>query len=181
MPDFIAYPKTPRLFRDVVVTEKIDGTNAAVQVDELGAVTAQSRRRIITPDDDNFGFARWAAEHAGVLADTLGPGVHFGEWWGSGIQRGYGLAEKRLSLFNASRWEAEDLSAVPGLGVVPVLARCTFGQDVIEDSVQRLRDEGSLAAPGFRPAEGIVVWHSASRQAYKVLLENDELPKGVAA
>ena len=34
----------------------------------------------------------------------LVPGRHFGEWWGSGIQRGYGLDEKTFSLFNAYRW-----------------------------------------------------------------------------
>lgn len=34
----------------------------------------------------------------------LGKGYHYGEWWGKGIQRGYGLEEKRFSLFNVSRW-----------------------------------------------------------------------------
>jgi hypothetical protein len=65
----------------------------------------RSRSRWITPDDDNFGFAAWVEANRDELL-TLGPGRHFGEWWGSGIQRGYGLpkGEKRFSLFNVSRW-----------------------------------------------------------------------------
>ena len=108
------------------ITEKIDGTNAAVvlvpyqqaDVDQLPfslatvpdpahgmylSVLAQSRSRYLTAEQDNFGFAAWVKAHAEELA-ALGPGVHFGEWWGKGIQRGYGLDEKRFSLFNVSRW-----------------------------------------------------------------------------
>lgn len=80
---FRAWPKTPRLFRDMVITEKIDGTNAAVIVAD-GKLYAQSRKRIITPDDDNFGFASWVAEHPELV--ELGEGYHYGEWWGKGIQ-----------------------------------------------------------------------------------------------
>jgi len=100
-----------------VITEKIDGTNAAIGVvqtgwdGEAGAVSrphyrvyAQSRTRIITPQSDNMGFAAWVQQHAEVLAQTLGEGLHFGEWWGVGIQRGYGLSERRFSLFNTARW-----------------------------------------------------------------------------
>jgi hypothetical protein len=64
MTEFKPWPKIARLNRDITITEKIDGTNAAVIVTEEGEVAAQSRTRIITPDADNFGFARWVAEHA---------------------------------------------------------------------------------------------------------------------
>lgn len=147
--EFKAWPKTPRLFRDVVITEKIDGTNAAVVISEhpfgthvngppadaalvfgpgkMGnggnpvceyLVSAQSRNRVITPDRDNFGFARWVHANARKLAATLGEGYHYGEWWGQGIQRGYGLDHKRFSLFNVSRWGDIDLSAVDSLSVL---------------------------------------------------------------
>lgn len=49
-----------------------------------------SRTRWITPEDDNYGFAKWANENKEELL-KLGIGQHFGEWWGSGIQRGYNL------------------------------------------------------------------------------------------
>ncbi len=60
-----------------------------------------SRTRWITAQDDNHGFARWVEGNKQELL-KLGAGRHFGEWWGSGIQRGYGLqkGEKRFSLFN---------------------------------------------------------------------------------
>jgi hypothetical protein len=103
MTEFQEFPKMPRRSRDVVITEKIDGTNACVFIGEDGEFLAGSRTRWITPEDDNFGFSRWAHENKDDLL-TLGPGRHFGEWWGSGIQRKYGLTEKRFSLFNTSRW-----------------------------------------------------------------------------
>ena len=190
-PEFVAWPKTPRLFRDVIITEKIDGTNSAVGITEDGAVYAQSRTRIIAPGKgtDNFGFAQWVADNAGTLTDDLGPGLHFGEWWGSGIQRGYGLlnGEKRFSLFNVTRWRGEDEFDetpdfyTPGLRLVPVLYEHIFDTDAVTDAIDRLRLHGSAAAPGFDRPEGVVIYHTAARQVFKVLLENDELPKGVAA
>jgi hypothetical protein len=214
--EFTPWPKTPRLFREAVITEKIDGTNAAVVVvaaetvseedyrphmravltpdDRAAYVVAQSRKRLITPEDDNFGFARWVHEHADGLALRLGLGVHFGEWWGSGIQRGYGLprGERRFSLFHVARYadavnpKAEDedgavLPDVPGLGVVPVLAQDVFSTDLVNGVLGSLRALGSRAAPGFMRPEGVVVFHSAARNVYKALLENDQAPKGCAA
>ena len=180
MIEFEAFPKIPRLNRGMVVTEKIDGTNAAVIITEDGEVGAQSRKRLITPDADNFGFARWVHENADALASTLGPGRHFGEWWGQGIQRRYGLQEKRFSLFNTSRWSAADLAAVPQLSVVPVLAAGNFSHDTIAECVRELAESGSAAAPGFMDPEGVVVYLSAARQFFKVMVKNDDLPKGLA-
>jgi hypothetical protein len=184
-PEFTPYGKTPRLFRDMVVTEKIDGTNAGIRVTDDGAIIAQSRNRIITPDADNHGFAAWVAEHAGVLTDVLGPGLHFGEWWGSGIGRGYDLpkGEKRLSLFNVKRWEGQEdeLGMVPGLGVVPVLHRGTFNTRHVQIVLEHLKASGSVCAPGFMRPEGVVVFHSQAGQVFKVLAEGDEYAKSQLA
>lgn len=181
--EFKPWPKIPRLNREMIITEKIDGTNAAVVVSEDGSVVgAQSRNRIITPDDDNYGFAKWVYGNAGALADTLGPGYHYGEWWGSGIQRGYGLpkGEKRFSLFNVTRWDEIDLD-VEGLGVVPALFTGVFDTETILYYLGELQQLGSAAAPGFDRPEGVVVFHTAAQQVFKVLIENDELPKGAVA
>lgn len=125
MTEFTPFPKIPRLFRDIVITEKIDGTNAAITFtpEDGWTLITQSRSRVIISSDDNFGFARWAENNAEALFEVLGFGTHFGEWWGSGIQRGYGLpkGEKRFSLFNVHRWKDVDFSSVPGLGVVPTM------------------------------------------------------------
>src|SRR5882724_293770 len=101
--EFTEFNKIARLSRNCVVTEKLDGTNASIVIGEAGEFLVGSRTRWITPEDDNYGFARWAHTHKEELL-TLGPGQHFGEWWGNGIQRKYGLSEKRFSLFNTARW-----------------------------------------------------------------------------
>ena len=174
--EFVPFPKIARLNREVVITEKIDGTNAQVHVSEDGAVRAGSRSRWITPNDDNFGFARWVADHADELK-ALGPGSHFGEWWGAGIQRRYGLDCKRFSLFNVARWG--DLMTRPACcHVVPTIWQGIIRGDEVEFCLAKLRTFGSIAAPGFMKPEGIVLFHTAASQLFKVTLEKDEAPKG---
>jgi hypothetical protein len=181
LPPFVEFPKIPRLLRGCLVTEKIDGTNACVYVPEEvgGEMLFGSRTRWITPENDNFGFAAWGHEHASKLW-KLGPGTHYGEWWGKGIQRGYGLDERRFSLFNVHRWGAPE--ARPACcHVVPVLGKLDkFHSPFIDIALQRLRDYGSKAAPGFMRPEGVVIFHVAGGHLYKVTLENDEAPKTLA-
>ena len=181
--EFKGFPKIPRLNREIVITEKIDGTNGCIIVDAQGDVYAQSRNRFVTLSEDNAGFAKWVYSYKGLLAETLGEGYHYGEWWGSGINRGYGIgkngvAERFFSLFNVGRWAGIDLSAVPGLDIVPVLYRGNFNTEVIEDILYRLEQGGSKAMPGYEKPEGVVVWHEAARQLFKVTIEGDEKPKG---
>lgn len=184
MSEFQTWPKIARLNRDIIITEKIDGTNAAIGVTADGEVYAQSRTRIITPEADNFGFARWVEANKVALATALGVGLHFGEWWGAGIQRGYGLTEKRFSLFNTARFgylsDPEYLRSMPHvpLSVVPVLYDGPFDQARIEGELTALAGLGSVAAPGFDNPEGIVIWHTAARTMFKVTIEGDEKPKG---
>lgn len=110
----------------------------------------------------------------------LGPGRHFGEWWGSGIQRRYGIDEKRFSLFNVGRWNAENRPPAC-CGTVPLLFQGPFSTEIVDWNVERLRQEGSFAAPGFMRAEGVVVYLPAARELFKVTLERDEQPKSLAA
>jgi hypothetical protein len=42
--EFTAWPKTLRLYRTIIVTEKIDGTNAGVHIRKLGDVASQGYR-----------------------------------------------------------------------------------------------------------------------------------------
>lgn len=154
-PEFIRFPKIGRLDSPCTVTEKIDGTNACVVITPDGGVFAQSRSRIITPDADNYGFAAWVATNASQLRQ-LGEGHHFGEWWGSGIQRSYNQTRKRFSLFNVARW-ADDrpdcCDVVPTISVGDFLSLDFL---LIEED---LRACGSLAAPGFMRPEGFMVYH----------------------
>lgn len=173
--EFIPWPKIHRLRRNITVTEKVDGTNACIIITDDGLVAAQSRKRLITPESDNFGFAAWVAEHREELLE-LGPGRHYGEWYGLGIQRGYGLTEKRFALFNANRWR--DATLPSQIEVVPTLYQGPFSDGAIEDCLEDLRVSGSRIAQGFDNPEGIVVYMDAARTSYKVLIENDEIPKG---
>lgn len=179
-PAFQPWPKIARLMRECVITEKLDGTNAAIGVLEDGRVYAQSRNRLITPEDDNYGFARWVHANAPLLRDTLGIGLHFGEWWGAGIQRGYGLKEKRFSLFNTALWNDGNLSPLRDIGVrvVPTLYTGLFDTMVTDQKLIELRMNGSVAAPGFMNPEGIVIWHDAARVMFKRTIVGDEKPKG---
>lgn len=128
--EFKAFNKIPRLSREVIITEKIDGTNGIVGIwmrnelsqEELDnpkfpymsvtkdgldyVIIAGSRTKWIDIHNDNAGFGRWVSDNREELI-KLGVGYHYGEWWGQKIQRGYDLKEKRFSLFNTSIWTSE--------------------------------------------------------------------------
>jgi hypothetical protein len=205
----------PRFSRECIITEKIDGTNASVAIvadggqpfdkaicswhqdGESWSMLAGSRTHWITPKDDNYGFARWVEENQRALMD-LGPGNHFGEWWGCGIQRGYGMTEKRWSLFNVARWclhseepkrivtadlriEKYQMKLPACCHLVPVLYRGNFDTYAAETVLLRLESHGSYASPGFMNPEGIVIYHIAGNVGFKKTIEKDGEPKAVAA
>jgi hypothetical protein len=186
-PPFDKFPKIPRLLREIVITEKLDGTNSSVLIDEWGSIFAGSRTRWITPEKDNYGFAKWVEGNKSELLN-LGPGRHHGEWWGQGIQRHYGLKEKRFSLFNVHRWaddaptvdfEGNPLSRRPVIcDVVPVLYRGVLDTLQVAEVLEDLRRRGSRAVPGWMKPEGIICFHTAASVLFKTLLENDDTPKG---
>ena len=190
---FTQFPKMARLQREVIVTEKIDGTNAQLYITDDGKMLFGSRTRWITPGDDNFGFARWATDHKDELMQ-LGPGRHFGEWWGRGIQRNYGLNYRRFSLFNVTRWcpHGEVPKAIPTADprtvkmqdmlpacchLVPILWQGLFSTAEATIQLWELGQTGSKAAPGFMNPEGIVVFHTAGNVGFKMTLDNDGVPK----
>lgn len=174
---FKSFPRIPRLFRDVIITEKLDGTNAQIHITPGGIVLAGSRNRWLKPDADNYGFAAWCQLHQEELL-KLGPGTHYGEWWGHGIQRGYGLNEKRFSLFNVARDRPDGLPACVSL--VPVLAEANFSEYAVRQCIERLKTHGSVAAPGFMRPEGVVMFHVPSQLTFKITCEGDERPKALA-
>lgn len=177
IPLFKSFPKIPRLSREVVITEKIDGTNATIWIDGDGDVWAGSKNRWLSPENDNYGFAKWVEVHEQEF-NFLGETVLNGEWWGQGIQRGYGLAEKRFSLFNVNRWIKPEVRPAC-CGVVPVIITGNFDTNLIEASVNYLRQFGSRAAPGYMNPEGIVIFHTAGNLMFKKTLIEDKKPKNL--
>lgn len=203
--EFKKWPSIPRLSKEkAVVTEKIDGSNSCIRIrpfdvaqdrsDQVDTVSvdgyswivwAQSRTRMLQPvkSSDNFGFAAWVYEHAVELVDILGPGDHYGEWWGSKIQCGYGLTngERRFSLFNAPRWnEAIDIypgsTEVKELCTVPMLYSGPFIDMDLTSLREDLLRNGSEAMPGFK-AEGMVLYLRELDASYKILLDKDDQHK----
>ena len=160
--EFKPWPKIPRVEnRKEYYTEKIDGTNACIIIDNEGNIGCQSRTRIITPEDDNFGFAKWVKENSEELI-KLGEGYHFGEWWGLGIQRGYNQTEKKFSLFNTHR----DPTSLPTcVSQVP-----SIHANSVEEAKEILITGGSLAAPGFMNVEGVVIFEYNTKTYWKAII-----------
>lgn len=197
MGEFKGWGSTTRENKNKTVTEKIDGTNACIVIYD-GKVTAQSRKRVITPDDDNYGFARWVYDNAGVLMDTLGFGYHYGEWFGEGIQKNpLGIEGKRFALFHATKYtEANgyELNKVDGLETVPLLHHGQCDVWTIPDIMADLQDFGSKVVGAARhvyessiiegftydravAAEGIIIWNNETKTRTKMLLEGDAFHK----
>jgi len=82
---------------------KLHGSNAAITVESNGNVYAQSRSRIITPGpEDNCGFAAWVSEHKDVWAKNANQKVDltiYGEWCGSGVQKGVAISNIDRKVF----------------------------------------------------------------------------------
>lgn len=165
--EFKPWPKITRVEkrRKPIFTEKIDGTNACIVIDEGGNFACQSRTRFITPEDDNYGFARWAYANKEELM-KLGVGHHFGEWWGQGVQRGYGMAEKRFSLFNTLRWGEHNPNTPNCVSVVPVIPVAS-----VEEAIEFLTKTGSVAAPGFERPEGAVMFDPDTETCFKIIMD----------
>lgn len=210
-PEFQSYPKIPRYSREIIITEKIDGSNGQIYIlrndsirsndsflefkesplslaglfgEDYGIapgyynIFAGSRNRWVTTDNDNFGFASWVKENAVELL-KLGEGRHFGEWWGKGIQRGYGLDTKKFSLFNVNRWNSYNKPDC--CDVIPVLYKGPWTY-MLEDSssisaidyaMYNLREAGSFAAPGYMNPEGIIIFHTAGNYLFKKTFMHD--------
>lgn len=167
---FQAWAKIPRLEAEVMtITEKIDGTNACIVITE-DDIYAQSRTRIITPEQDNHGFARWVEEHKDSLRVDLGVGRFYGEWFGAGIQRKYGMDDKWFALFNAHRFvpqvghfDTPNITSVPILHSGPSLDFLLARQ-----YADWLYDQGSRLVPGFMKPEGVVIHLKLGGATYKI-------------
>jgi hypothetical protein len=82
---------------------KLHGTNAAVQVYQDGRIVAQSRTSELSTTSDNAGFAQWVDSQADlwkkIAADSDEDMIIFGEWAGSGIQKGVAVSNIGKKVF----------------------------------------------------------------------------------
>lgn len=160
-----------------VITEKLDGTNAQIVIEDNKIVGVGSRQRWIAPGKltDNYGFAGWVQDNEEELVAKLGDGQHFGEWYGSGIQRAYGRTgnDKRFALFNTGRWS--DAAVRPACcECVPVLFAGEFSRGNVDKVMRDLAENGSSMVPGFMRPEGIIIYLPGPRILLKETYEHSD-------
>lgn len=220
-PEFKSFSKIPRFEGlQVIITQKIHGTNAQVYIEEIDVnnnqvcpcachsrrfwrepsyidgqlvhekmhshqecqcdryaiynnksykVYAGSRTRWLTPEDDNYGFAKWVDQNAQTLIEFLGEGRHYGEWAGPGINSGEGLKQKTFVLFEPWRYTAgkyevvlpDDIKFVPIFNI-PICEEISI-YDYINIIMGDLKNKGSFLVPGYMFPEGIVITINGQR------------------
>jgi hypothetical protein len=190
-PLFRSFSSIPRWSKGVAVSEKIDGTNAQIHIVQYGDeefdfdghawlaiaknferdqyMLVASRNKYIMLDQDNQGFGNWCLANVAELW-KLGPGRHYGEWAGPGIQKNpLNLEEKRLFMFNP-KWVDQGPSCVE---IAPVLAECMDAGD-IDQLMADLKRNGTQVEGGKGQAEGVVIYHHGSGKLYKATYDNPE-------
>lgn len=174
--DFKAYPKTQRLSNEIVtIAEKIDGTNGVLHVDHQSrTVLAGSRSKWLINDGsrswDNHGFGAWVKENEEKLLN-LPEGLHYGEWYGKGINRNYGMKDRKLMLFNRSRYQniLEEGDFPTELELETVISLVSVSE-LPEEALRikaRVDKEGSYHVPGFMKTEGVIFRFQLSAKVYK--------------
>lgn len=189
------------------VTEKINGTNGQILVDDeaVQILCVGSRGRPILPDvpaarhpvtgrtvrddagkpvipkqvRDNFGFACQVYQDEEWVAEALGPGRHYGEWAGPGIQKNpLDLPTRLFFLFSRSdRYDTDGLVFIDWLRLVPELYEGPLDFDQVEMIMDDLLEQGTYVAdagPDARAPEGVVV--ATLDQRFK--FTPDPRPKG---
>lgn len=192
--EFKSFPEIKKLgSTEFSVTQKIHGTNAQVmiypkkmernvdagngqgytEIVETGEMEllVGSRTRWIVPGDDNYGFAAFVYANKQEFIDKLGPGQHFGEWAGPGINSGEGLSQKTFILFDYWKFPSER-PLPPQTATVPVLYSGSFDLSQVEKCMEDLKTNGSRLVAGFMRSEGVVVQIKGTR--YKVVFDAEE-------
>lgn len=176
----MSYPSFPSIERlenlHCVITEKIDGTNGLIEywIDSnpnhfpYCQVRFGSRNRYITTTDDNSGFANFFFSHKSRILEIIGnleePPTQsiriYGEWFGKGIQRGYGLDQKYFMPFS-SFWAEKMIEAgIPNIKEPAILYTGKFIEAEVDHQMGILKFDGSHVVPGYRNPEGIVIYFS---------------------
>jgi len=139
----------------ITITEKMDGTNACIIIENGEVVGCQSRNKIIRVGDDNAGFSSWVENNKQALVETLGDGYHYGEWCGPNIQSNpHKLTRKTFFLFNSFRWGTVALPE--GAECVPIIYTGPYSQEEIDNAVKDLKSRAEYA--GYK-AEGVIVYY----------------------
>lgn len=162
--EFQPWPKIGRVSPfSVVISEKMDGTNGCIIIRDGSIIAVQSRKRFITPGDDNYGFAGWVDRNGEKLL-SLGDGHHYGEWAGPGIQKNpHSLDEKKFFLFNTARWNENNPNRPDCCSVVEVLYEGTLEPETIPGVMEQLLKD----RPAPQRPEGVVCFYKSFKMYTK--------------
>lgn len=179
--EFKEFPKISRFYeQNICITEKIDGTNGLIWIGDVEEASIQtgrisyklgikagSRTKWVAPNDDNYGFAKWVEENEKELL-KLGPGYHYGEWWGQGIQRKYSMPKKVFSLFNVHKWADETLRPVC-CDVVPILYTGEINPEIVNRFRKPLAVSEAAKKYGieFNKPEGVMMYFTKANTYFK--------------
>jgi len=100
--DQAAYTLPSTVHRPLKV--KLDGTNAGIILMPDGTVAAQSRTKLLSVGDDNYGFAAWVEANKEAFDGVKRPSYPitiFGEWCGAGIQKRTAISKLDRKVFVA--------------------------------------------------------------------------------
>lgn len=154
---------------------KLHGTNAGVVVCADGTCYAMSRTQVITPENDNMGFAAWVAARKDAfkkLAPDSGCVVIYGEWCGPGIMKGVATCSipNRIFAVFAMRIINEN-------GETP---HFVVGPTPLQQTVSQLSFEGCHVIPWFNEGETFEVdWQSDPAALEGVLNRINEAVAGI--
>ncbi len=179
--EFIKYLKTKRFTSNIIITEKIDGTNAQLVWDEDHQILrCGSRNRYLnySYEPDNFGFAAWVDKNREVLTKYFKDFDYpiYGEWWGKGIQRGYEVDQKYFSIFHTGLFGDKIPQELYNIGVryVPVLYEGLNVDDPIHTIYHQLFDQGSKLKYNYMNPEGICIFFKDTGTIFKMTYEYEK-------
>ena len=161
-----------------IISEKIDGTNGLIEINETN-VRFGSRNRYISFSDDNAGFANFFRHYEAKLEDVAKDVITkelelngetltscnesyplriYGEWFGCGIQRGYGLKDKFFMPFSSFYGEKLIEYQVPNVITPNIMYTGKFSMEVVGTCMQQLKLNGSGVVKDYKQPEGIVIF-----------------------
>lgn len=163
----------------VIVTEKIHGANCHVNVVSQpdGSLKAiAGKRTSYVGTQGLFGFGEFVTSNEKEICEKLGPGRHYAEWTGAGVNGDYGLKNKTAVLFNTRHHGPKKAAGVlpDRFDVVPVLYDGPYVQEKIDEVLADLKANGSKFSHGYMRPEGVVLFFPLFNAYKKIVFKPEE-------
>jgi len=169
----LKYPSFPSIERieniRCFINEKIDGTNGMIEITK-DALRFGSRNTYLSSKEDNHGFYKFCKEYitypvSDIIIRRLYPNNPptypvriYGEWFGKGIQRTYGLKARYFMPFNPYHADALTYCGVPYIVYPAELYSGKFSVSQLELCMDDLKLRGSKVIEDYMNPEGVVIY-----------------------